>query len=67
MPAAMEEEEEEEEEEGDVMHGPPATRNGEAPWEELVTAALLGTARRPPATAAGREAPLALLDAAAVA
>ncbi|MFF2199180.1 DUF5691 domain-containing protein [Streptomyces sp. NPDC058145] len=49
------------------MNGTPATRNGAAPWEELVTAALLGTDRRPPAAAAGREAPLALLDAAAVA
>ncbi|MGQ4415540.1 DUF5691 domain-containing protein [Streptomyces sp. SAS_269] len=49
------------------MNGTPSTRNGEAPWEELVTAALLGTDRRPPAAAAGREAPLALLDAAAVA
>ncbi|MEU8847184.1 DUF5691 domain-containing protein [Streptomyces sp. NPDC048564] len=36
-------------------------------WEELVTAALLGTDRRtPPGCAAGREAPLALLDTAAV-
>ncbi|MEU6554035.1 DUF5691 domain-containing protein [Streptomyces sp. NPDC046915] len=36
-------------------------------WEELVTAALLGTDRRPPAGGApGREAPVALLDAAAV-
>ncbi|MCI3276071.1 DUF5691 domain-containing protein [Streptomyces cylindrosporus] len=36
-------------------------------WEELVTAALLGTERRtPPGGAAGREAPVALLDAAAV-
>src|SRR3954464_2104513 len=35
-------------------------------WEELVTTALLGTERRtPPAGAPGREAPLALLDAAA--
>ena len=35
-------------------------------WEELVTAALLGTERRtPPAAASGREAPVALLDAAA--
>ncbi|MEU3252800.1 DUF5691 domain-containing protein [Streptomyces sp. NPDC006997] len=38
-----------------------------APWEELVTTALLGTERRtPPGTAPGREAPVALLDAAAV-
>ncbi|MFG2886356.1 DUF5691 domain-containing protein [Streptomyces sp. NPDC048297] len=37
-------------------------------WEDLVTTALLGTDRRPPAGArAGQEAPLALLDAAAVA
>ncbi|MEV0638882.1 DUF5691 domain-containing protein [Streptomyces sp. NPDC050619] len=36
-------------------------------WEELVTAALLGTERRtPPGCAPGREAPLTLLDAAAV-
>ncbi|MCI3239641.1 DUF5691 domain-containing protein [Streptomyces spinosisporus] len=36
-------------------------------WEELVTTALLGTERRtPPGGAPGREAPLALLDAAAV-
>ncbi|MFF4502368.1 DUF5691 domain-containing protein [Streptomyces sp. NPDC001401] len=35
-------------------------------WEELVTAALLGTERRtPPGGAPGREAPVALLDAAA--
>ncbi|MEU8028271.1 DUF5691 domain-containing protein [Streptomyces sp. NPDC049099] len=37
-------------------------------WEDLVTTALLGTDRRPPAHAgSGREAPLALLDEAAVA
>ncbi|MFK4101445.1 DUF5691 domain-containing protein [Streptomyces sp. NPDC019531] len=37
-------------------------------WEELVTSALLGTARRtPPGLASGPEAPVALLDAAAVA
>ncbi|MFF8591303.1 DUF5691 domain-containing protein [Streptomyces sp. NPDC015220] len=36
-------------------------------WEELVTTALLGTDRRtPPVGAVGREAPVALLDAAAV-
>ncbi|MGW1028039.1 DUF5691 domain-containing protein [Streptomyces sp. NPDC002577] len=36
-------------------------------WEELVTAALLGTERRtPPVGGAGKEAPTALLDAAAV-
>ncbi|WP_328749809.1 DUF5691 domain-containing protein [Streptomyces sp. NBC_00285] len=35
-------------------------------WEELVTSALLGTARRtPPGLAPGPEAPMALLDAAA--
>ncbi|KMS66872.1 hypothetical protein ACM01_44765 [Streptomyces viridochromogenes] len=38
-----------------------------AAWEELVTAALLGTDRRtPPGCAPGREAPAALLDTAAV-
>ncbi|MFJ8009699.1 DUF5691 domain-containing protein [Streptomyces fagopyri] len=37
-------------------------------WEELVTVALLGTERRtPPVWAAGREVPVAVLDAAAVA
>ncbi|QFQ99886.1 hypothetical protein F9278_31210 [Streptomyces phaeolivaceus] len=36
-------------------------------WEELVTTALLGTDRRtPPGAVPGREAPVALLDAAAV-
>ncbi|MFI6487543.1 DUF5691 domain-containing protein [Streptomyces sp. NPDC050564] len=36
-------------------------------WEELVTVALLGTERRtPPGWAPGRDAPVALLDAAAV-
>ncbi|WP_159771918.1 DUF5691 domain-containing protein [Streptomyces sp. HM190] len=36
-------------------------------WEELVTTALLGTDRRtPPVSASGREAPVALLDAAAL-
>ncbi|MFD4545296.1 DUF5691 domain-containing protein [Streptomyces sp. NPDC058466] len=36
-------------------------------WEELVTVAMLGTERRtPPGWAPGREAPVALLDAAAV-
>ncbi|MYU63437.1 hypothetical protein GTY91_12060, partial [Streptomyces sp. SID69] len=35
-------------------------------WEDLVTTALLGTGRRPPAgLAPGRPAPVALLDAAA--
>ncbi|CAM5655508.1 HEAT repeat domain-containing protein OS=Streptomyces fumanus OX=67302 GN=GCM10018772_43320 PE=4 SV=1 [Streptomyces fumanus] len=39
-----------------------------ADWEELVTSALLGTDRRtPPGCAPGPEAPLALLDAAALA
>ncbi|MGW0331292.1 DUF5691 domain-containing protein [Streptomyces sp. NPDC003011] len=47
------------------------TAHVEAPapgaWEELVTAALLGTERRtPPGCPPGRQAPLALLDAAAV-
>ncbi|MER6083682.1 hypothetical protein ABT156_36295, partial [Streptomyces sp. NPDC001833] len=37
-------------------------------WEDLVTTALLGTDRRPPATGGpAREAPVALLDEAAVA
>ncbi|MEU6364699.1 DUF5691 domain-containing protein [Streptomyces sp. NPDC046931] len=36
------------------------------PWEELVTLALLGTDRRTPPWASGREAPAALLDLAAV-
>ncbi|GAA2785184.1 DUF5691 domain-containing protein [Streptomyces showdoensis] len=35
-------------------------------WEELVTSALLGTDRRPHASASGDAAPAALLDAAAV-
>ncbi|MFJ5271467.1 DUF5691 domain-containing protein [Streptomyces sp. NPDC088358] len=40
----------------------------EGSWDELVTVALLGTERRtPPAWAAGREVPVAVLDAAAVA
>ncbi|KUF17746.1 MULTISPECIES: DUF5691 domain-containing protein [Streptomyces] len=44
-----------------------AGRLARTSWEELVTAALLGTDRRtPPVTAPGREAPAALLDAAAV-
>ncbi|MFF4841682.1 DUF5691 domain-containing protein [Streptomyces collinus] len=38
-----------------------------SPWEDLVTTALLGTDRRPPAVASGGQAPAALLDAAAVA
>ncbi|MEV0217866.1 DUF5691 domain-containing protein [Streptomyces sp. NPDC050704] len=51
------------------MNRTPAPPNapGGNRWEELVTAALLGTARRTPSgVAAGREAPGALLDAAAV-
>ncbi|MER7519965.1 hypothetical protein ABTZ91_26745, partial [Streptomyces sp. NPDC126499] len=35
-------------------------------WEELVTSALLGTDRKPPAGSAGDAAAVALLDAAAV-
>ncbi|GGS65043.1 DUF5691 domain-containing protein [Streptomyces cinerochromogenes] len=53
------------------MNGAPTGGDTTAPegsWEELVTTALLGTDRRPPAGAApGRAAPVALLDAAAVA
>ncbi|MFF5534945.1 DUF5691 domain-containing protein [Streptomyces cinerochromogenes] len=53
------------------MNGAPTGGDTTAPessWEELVTTALLGTDRRPPADAApGRAAPVALLDAAAVA
>ncbi|MFI5977379.1 DUF5691 domain-containing protein [Streptomyces sp. NPDC051452] len=46
-----------------IPPAPPA-----APWEDLVTNALLGTDRRPPAQGApGRAAPVTLLDAAAVA
>jgi hypothetical protein len=45
----------------------PADTPAPGAWEELVTAALLGTERRtPPGSAPGREAPVALLDAAAV-
>ncbi|KOU64061.1 hypothetical protein ADK57_20135 [Streptomyces sp. MMG1533] len=45
----------------------PADAPAPGAWEELVTAALLGTERRtPPGSAPGREAPVALLDAAAV-
>lgn len=41
---------------------------GPLSWPELVTTALLGTDRRtPPGLPPGREAPAALLDAAAVA
>ncbi|NGO13952.1 hypothetical protein G5C60_41760 [Streptomyces sp. HC44] len=47
--------------EGTLMNWP------ESSWEELVTVALLGTERRtPPGAVPGREAPGALLDAAAV-
>ncbi|MEU7413242.1 DUF5691 domain-containing protein [Streptomyces sp. NPDC042638] len=53
------------------MSGAPAGGHTTTPgsaWEELVTTALLGTDRRAPAHAVpGRAAPLALLDAAAVA
>ncbi|MFF4043775.1 DUF5691 domain-containing protein [Streptomyces sp. NPDC001816] len=54
------------------MHATPAATAGQAltppSWEDLVTIALLGTDRRPAAPAVpGREAPVALLDAAAVA
>ncbi|MGW1952487.1 DUF5691 domain-containing protein [Streptomyces sp. NPDC001920] len=45
----------------------PVTSSAPDAWEELVTAALLGTDRRtPPGGAPGREAPVALLDAAAL-
>ncbi|MEV5878670.1 DUF5691 domain-containing protein [Streptomyces sp. NPDC052101] len=45
-----------------------ATAAAPSPWEDLVTAALLGTDRRPAAYGgSGRQAPLALLDEAAVA
>lgn len=52
-----------------IMNSPsvPADSPAPAAWEELVTAALLGTDRRtPPGSAPGREAPVALLDTAAV-
>ncbi|MEV6112237.1 DUF5691 domain-containing protein [Streptomyces sp. NPDC052109] len=53
------------------MNGTPAGRDTvltAGSWEDLVTAALLGTDRRPGAYGgSGRQAPLALLDAAAVA
>ncbi|MFG1669807.1 DUF5691 domain-containing protein [Streptomyces sp. Y7] len=51
------------------MNSPSVPVDSPAPsaWEELVTAALLGTERRtPPGCRPGREAPVALLDAAAV-
>ena len=51
------------------MNRTPVPADAPAPgaWEELVTTALLGTERRtPPGGAPGREAPVALLDAAAV-
>ncbi|MGC5038383.1 DUF5691 domain-containing protein [Streptomyces sp. DT190] len=45
----------------------PADAPGTGAWEGLVTTALLGTDRRtPPGTAPGQDAPVALLDAAAV-
>ncbi|MFI6039041.1 DUF5691 domain-containing protein [Streptomyces sp. NPDC051315] len=48
------------------MNGTPAPAAPPPAWEELVTAALLGTDRRPPPGAApGRSAPAALLDASA--
>ncbi|SFY50856.1 DUF5691 domain-containing protein [Streptomyces sp. F-1] len=51
------------------MNGNTTDGSGASPagaWEDLVTAALLGTDRRPPARLApGRPAPVALLDAAA--
>ncbi|WP_329013979.1 DUF5691 domain-containing protein [Streptomyces sp. NBC_01601] len=50
------------------MHATPAATTPAPPWEDLLTTALLGTDRRPlPVDPAGREAPVALLDAAAVA
>ncbi|MER7347061.1 DUF5691 domain-containing protein [Streptomyces aurantiacus] len=50
-----------------AAHAEAAGRHARTPWEELVTAALLGTDRRtPPVAAPGRDAPAALLDAAAV-
>ncbi|MGW2747543.1 DUF5691 domain-containing protein [Streptomyces sp. NPDC001450] len=53
------------------MHAASTATAGQAlvpsSWENLVTTALLGTDRRPPVAAGpGREAPVALLDAAAV-
>ncbi|MFF3875391.1 DUF5691 domain-containing protein [Streptomyces sp. NPDC001978] len=50
------------------MDGAAVPANPAGAWEDLVTTALLGTDRRTPAVGApGREAPVALLDAAAVA
>ncbi|MFF0744385.1 DUF5691 domain-containing protein [Streptomyces sp. NPDC004111] len=43
-----------------------ATDTAAPAWEDLLTSALLGTDRRPLPTAAGKEPPLALLDAAAL-
>ncbi|MEU6278983.1 DUF5691 domain-containing protein [Streptomyces sp. NPDC047028] len=55
----------------DDPHAPaaaPPAAFASAAWEDLVTSALLGTDRRPPGRAGGgRAAPVALLDAAAVA
>ncbi|MEU2561674.1 DUF5691 domain-containing protein [Streptomyces longispororuber] len=51
----------------DSPHARAAAPLTHAPWEALVTAALLGTdRRRPPLTMPGKDAPAALLDAAAV-
>lgn len=54
----------------DLMNGTttPPEAHGPSAWEDLVTVALLGTDRRPVPgrAAAGREAPVALLNAAAV-
>ncbi|WP_210591438.1 DUF5691 domain-containing protein [Streptomyces sp. GESEQ-35] len=48
-------------------HSTPVDTPASGAWEELVTAALLGTERRtPPGSSPGRDAPVALLDAAAV-
>ncbi|MFH8804452.1 DUF5691 domain-containing protein [Streptomyces sp. NPDC017936] len=48
------------------MNGTPAPASPGPAWEDLVTAALLGTDRRtPPGAVTGRNAPAALLDAAA--
>ncbi|WP_149828248.1 DUF5691 domain-containing protein [Streptomyces tailanensis] len=49
------------------MTGTSSAASSGLPWEELVTTALLGTDRRTsPGPGSGREAPVALLDAAAV-